>query len=116
MSLIREKYHALKVLLKQLHSDVTTTIVDAPELLQRVRSLQQFFQQQIVPLVNLDTYSKDEGRLQSYQTEMSKQLRLLEIDVMFFQGARQASTAKSRLDAIGDRLTTLIEYCNAILQ
>ncbi|MBW4632651.1 MAG: heterocyst frequency control protein PatD [Iphinoe sp. HA4291-MV1] len=116
MSLIRDKYHVLKILLKQLHSDVMTTKVDASELQQSVRSLQQFFQQQIVPLVGLDTDSNDEGRLQSYQTEMSKQLRLLEIDMIFFQGARQASTAKSRLDAIGDRLTTLIEYCNAILQ
>jgi len=116
MSLIREKYHRLTILLKQLHSDVTTSEVDATELRQRMTSLQEFFQQQIVPLVGKDTDSIDEGRLQSYQTEMSKQVRLLEIDVLFFQGARQASTAKSRLDAIGDRLTTLIEYCNAILQ
>ncbi|WP_017314278.1 heterocyst frequency control protein PatD [Mastigocladopsis repens] len=116
MSLIREKYHALMISLKQLHSDVTTTEVDTPKLRQHVTSLQQFFQQQIVPLMNQDTDSNNQGWLQSNQTEMSKQLRLLEIDVMFFQGARQASTAKTRLDAIGDRLTTLIEYCNAILQ
>ncbi|WP_414587073.1 heterocyst frequency control protein PatD [Scytonema sp. PCC 10023] len=115
MSLTREKYNALNILLKQLHSDVTATKVDAPQLRQSVTSLQQFFQQQIVPLVN-DTDSIDEGRLQSYQTEISKQLRLLEIDVIFLQGARQASTARHRLDAIGDRLTTLIEYSNAILQ
>jgi septum formation inhibitor MinC len=115
MSLTREKYHALNILLKQLHSDVTTTKVDAPQLRQSVTSLQQFFQHQIVPLVN-DTDSIDEGRLQSYQTEISKQLRLLEIDVIFLQGARQASTARHRLDAIGDRLRTLIEYSNAILQ
>jgi hypothetical protein len=115
MSLTREKYHAFNILLKQLHSEVTTTKVDTAQLRQSVTSLQQFFQQQIVPLVN-DTDSIDESRLQSYQTEISKQLRLLEIDVIFLQGARQASTAKHRLDAIGDRLTTLIEYSNAILQ
>ncbi|KAB8316520.1 hypothetical protein SD81_025360 [Tolypothrix campylonemoides VB511288] len=115
MSLTREKYHALNILLKQLHSDVATAKVDASQLRLSVTSLQQFFQQQIVPLVN-DTDSIDEGRLQSYQTEISKQLRLLEIDVIFLQGARQASTARHRLDAIGDRLTTLIEYSNAILQ
>ncbi|ARV60481.1 hypothetical protein BZZ01_19230 [Nostocales cyanobacterium HT-58-2] len=116
MSLIREKYHALKILLKQLHSDITTTKVEASQLRQSMTSLQEFFQQQIVPLVYKDTDSFDESRFQSYQTEISKQLHLLEIDVMFFQGARQAFTAKNRLDAIGDRLTTLIEYCNAILQ
>jgi hypothetical protein len=116
MSLIREKYHTLTMLLKQLHSDVTTSEVDQSELRLRVTSLQQFFQQQILPLVNNDTDSNNENRIQSYQTEISKQLRLLEIDVLFFQGARQASTAKNRFQAIGDRLTTLIEYCNAIMQ
>jgi hypothetical protein len=47
---------------------------------------------------------------------MSKQLRLLAIDVMFLQGARQASTAQTRLQTISDRLTTLIQYCDAIIQ
>jgi hypothetical protein len=61
-------------------------------------------------------FSAPDCALQSYQTEISKQLRLLEIDVIFLQGARQASTARHRLDAIGDRLRTLIEYSNAILQ
>lgn len=115
MSLTREKYHELNISLKQLHSDVTTTKVEPLQLRQSVTFLQQFFKQQIVPLIH-DTDSIDEGRLQSYQTEISKQLRLLEIDVIFLQGSRQASTAKHRLDAIGDRLATLIEYSNAILQ
>ena len=110
MSLNPEKYLALVTLLEQLRSDATTTPITTSELRQRVASLQQFFGQQIVPLAD------ENWRVQSYQTEMSKQLRLLEIDVMFLQGARQASTAQTRLQTISDRLTTLIEYCNAILQ
>src|SRR5689334_17500368 len=110
MSLNSEKYQAFVTLLEQLRSDATTTQIDAPELLRRVASLQKVFGEEIVPLAGED------WRVQSYQTEMSKQLRLLEIDVMFFQGARQASTVQTRLQTIGDRLTTLIQYCNAILQ
>jgi len=116
MSLNHHKYHVFACLLAQLHSDVISTPLDASQLRQRTASLQQFFQQQIVPLADVDTDSPDSGRVQSYRTEMSKQLRLLEIDVMFFQAARQASTAKQRVDAISNRLTTLIEYCNAIVQ
>lgn len=116
MSLNHENYHAFATLLKQLRSDILNRLLDAPELRLRMTSLQQFFLQQIVPLADEDTDKLDEERVQSYRTEMSKQLRLLEIDVMFFQGARQANTAKGRLDAIDDRLRTLIEYCNAILQ
>ncbi|MCC5616581.1 heterocyst frequency control protein PatD [Nostoc sp. CHAB 5836] len=118
MSLNPEKYLALVTLLEQLRSDATTTQIAAPELRRRVASLQQFFGQQIVPLADVGEPSLqgEDSRVQSYQTEMSKQLRLLEIDVMFFQGARQASTAQTRLQTISDRLTTLIQYCNAILQ
>ncbi|MEH2317388.1 heterocyst frequency control protein PatD [Nostoc sp.] len=110
MSLNRERYLALVTLLEQLRSDATTTQIVTLELRVRIASLQQFFAQQIVPLTDED------WRVQSYQTEISKQLRLLEIDVMFLQGARQASTAQTRLQTISDRLTILIQYCDAILQ
>ncbi|GAA6621762.1 heterocyst frequency control protein PatD [Scytonema sp. NUACC26] len=115
MSLISEKYNSFATQLKQLHSEIAATQLDATEIRQRTLDLQKFFQQQIIPLVNDDTSSLNR-RIQSFSTEMSKQLRLLEIDIMFLQGARQTSTAKGRLDAIGNRLTTLIEYCNAILE
>jgi hypothetical protein len=110
MSLNREKYQELITLLEQLRRQVTTNQVNAVELRKAVSSLQQLFQQQIVPLAD------ENSRIQSYQTEISKQLRLLEIDVMFFLGSRQASTAQGRLQTIGDRLATLIQYCEAILQ
>lgn len=116
MSLCSQKYHEFATLLKQLRDDVNKSTLNVTELRQSVVSLQQFFQQQIVPLAEEDHNSQNLGRVQSYQTEMSKQMRLLEIDVMFFQGARQASTAQDRLNAISNRLTTLIEYCNAIVQ
>ncbi|GAX36010.1 heterocyst frequency control protein PatD [Nodularia sp. NIES-3585] len=110
MSLNLEKYQTLATLLEEVRSDTMGNQVNAPELRKGVSLLQQVFRQQIVPL------AAGSSRVQSYRTEMSKQLRLLEIDVMFFQGSRQASTAEERLKTIGDRLTTLIQYCEAILQ
>ncbi len=110
MSLNLEKYQTLAILLEQVRSDTTSAQVTALELRKGVSLLQQMFRQQIVPLPD------GSSRVQSYRTEISKQLRLLEIDVMFFQGARQPSTAEGRLKTISDRLTTLIQYCDAILQ
>ncbi|TAF10226.1 MAG: hypothetical protein EAZ77_03430 [Nostocales cyanobacterium] len=110
MSLNLEKYQEFATLLEQLCSDVTITQLDAVTLRQRLSELQQFFVQEIVSLTDLDS------RQQSYQTEMSKQLRLLEIDVMFFQGARQSATIQARMKTIEERLSTLIRYCQAILQ
>jgi hypothetical protein len=116
MSLNHQKYHAFATLLQQLRDYTTTTELNAPGLRQGVASLQQIFQQQIVPLANEDTQIPHNTREQSYQTEISKQLRLLELDVIFFQGARQPATSQARLQTISDRLTTLMQYCEAILQ
>lgn len=116
MSVNRQKYHTFAMLLQQLRDYSTTTELNASEVRLRVASLQQMFQQQIVPLAVEDAQMPDNSREQSYQTEMSKQLRLLELDVMFFQGARQPATAQARLQTISDRLTTLMQYCEAILQ
>jgi hypothetical protein len=110
MSLNKDNYQVLASSLEQFRSNTTNTQLDATELRQRLASLKQLFVQQIIPLTEVDS------REQSYRTEMSKQLRLLEIDIMFFQGARQESTAQARLETISDRLTTLIRYCDAILR
>ena len=110
MSLNKQKYRAFQTLLQQLHTDISSNLLNASELRQNMASLQSFFRTDIVPLTT--QYPTE----QSYQTEMSKQLRLLQIDIMFFQGARQASTIKDRIDALSERLTTLIGYCDAILK
>jgi hypothetical protein len=110
MSLNLEKYQVLANLLEQVNYNTTVTPVNAPELRKSVTLLQQMFRQEIVPLPDGD------ARLVSYRTEISKQLRLLELDVMFLQGARQASTVSERLKTISDRLHTLRQYCDAILQ
>jgi hypothetical protein len=107
MSLNKDHYQVLVSLLEQFRSQCT--LLNATELRQRLASLKQFFVQQIVPL------SEQDSREQSYRTEMSKQLRLLEIDIMFFQGARQKATLEARRQTMSDRLTTLIGYCDAIL-
>ncbi|OUL29182.1 hypothetical protein BV378_06075 [Nostoc sp. RF31YmG] len=126
MSLNKDHYQVLASLLEQLRSDVSNTQLNASELRQRLASLNQFFVQQIVPLSEVDSREREVraeassdwnfAREQSYLTEMSKQLRLLEIDITFFQGARQESTVQARLQIISDRLTTLIRYCDAILR
>ncbi|BAU06941.1 heterocyst frequency control protein PatD [Fischerella sp. NIES-3754] len=110
MSVNQERYHTFVILLEQLRSQAATHQIDAQQLRQHLLSLQEFFRQQILPL------AEEKIRELSYKTEMSKQLRLLEIDVMFLQGARQAATAVDRLKTISDRLTIIIEYCQTILQ
>ena len=48
---------------------------------------------------------------QALHTEMHKQFRLIEVDVLFLKTARQARTAAQRQRQICNRLITLIDYC-----
>jgi len=65
---------------------------------------------------DLDDGDQDLGaNIQSYQTEINKQLRLLEIDLMFLKAARQAATSEQRWKMMGDRLNLFIFYCDTLL-
>jgi hypothetical protein len=109
MSLNLDRYDTLATLLKHLGVDVSANELSVQELRQRIRILQQFFQEQIVPL------DSDEWHERSYRTEISKQLRLLDIDILFLQGAKQQSTVETRLKGISDRISILAGYCQAVL-
>ena len=110
MSFNCDKYQELATFLDEFRTNVTAGKLSAGELRPHLAKLQAFFSQQIVPLVDANS------REQSYKTEISKQLRLLEVDMMFLQGARQSTTLQSRLKTIEERINTLIRYCQAITQ
>ena len=108
-------YWKFKQALEQLQQTADSTHLDALRLLSGCQTVQQFFQQQVVSLDG-DLDPDSEARVRSYQTEMSKQLRLLGMDVIFLQAARQPETASCRQQQMSDRLKTLIGYCDALLQ
>lgn len=54
-------------------------------------------------------------RLRAIQVEIDKQLKLLSMDVLFLQTARQATTAEQRQQQMGDRLEQLERYCALVL-
>lgn len=77
--------------------------------------LQSYFQQVIMGLEATQQPGIAAAHWQTFQTESNRQLRLLGTDVMFLQAARQPTTAQRRQAQMGDRLTTLIQYCDALL-
>lgn len=115
-TLYYQRYQKFWGLLEQMELSAAANQLDAQKLRQSFLTLQQFFQQQIVSLDSSDLDSSDAPRVRSYQTEISKQLNLLGVDVMFFQAARQPQTAQTRLMQINKRLQTIISYCNTIME
>lgn len=109
-------YVEFKQALEQLQQTARYDELDVSKLRQSYQKTQQLFQQQILNLDASDLNSVDEARVRSYHTEISKQLRLLSMDVVFLQAARQPVTVTDRQNQILQRIQTLIGYCDGILQ
>lgn len=110
----RDRYQKFHQALEQLQQTMAKN-QDFNLLRQDFAQLQQIFQGEIASLSNDDLNSISVSRLQSYLTEIDKQLRLLAIDMTFLQAALKPATAQTRLAQISSRLHTLSSYCQAIL-
>lgn len=74
-----------------------------------VASLTTLFQNQI------QSIQTEHHLIYSVLVEIDKQMRLLNMDAMFLQTARQSETAQQRIGQLRDRLQRLQEYCQGIL-
>jgi hypothetical protein len=54
-------------------------------------------------------------RIQMFQVEIGKQLRLLALDALFLQTARQAATVEHRQQQVRTKIALLRQYCDGIL-
>lgn len=104
--------------LKQRVEKLQETLANDPDpssLKTAIAALQTFFQTQIWNLSLNDLEPDLEHRIQSLNVEIDKQLRLLSMDGMFLQAARQKNTVEQRQQQVQNRLLLLIQYCNGLL-
>ncbi len=108
-------YETFRQTLQQVQQMAAARDANSTLLRSEVTALQQYFHDQLLSLP-IDTFSSATQQwVQSYQVEMDKQLRLLGMDVLFLQAARQTTTALQRQQQVCDRLGTLQRYCGALL-
>lgn len=112
----RQQYEALQQSLSRLQADAAEDNADWSFLQAHFSETQALFQSKILSLDLEDLDAVEAAQIQSYQTEINKQLRLLGMDMMFLKAARQSATRQQRLTQIGDRLKLLLHYCDAVLQ
>jgi hypothetical protein len=111
----QQRYEAFKQTLQHVQQMAVLPHANSMMLRSEVTALQQYFHDQLLSL-SIDTFSSTTQQwVQSYQVEMDKQLRLLGMDVLFLQAAKQATTASQRQQQVCDRLSTLQRYCEALL-
>lgn len=127
----RDRYQNFQLVLEQLqllqrsclpvsgledNPAAANTKINPASLKEAFSQVQEFFGHQIATLSADELDPAIAPRVQSYLTEINKQLQLLAIDVAFLQASRQPATLQARITQIGSRLETLIAYCQAILQ
>lgn len=108
-------YREFKLNLEELKDVLSQDTVDRSHLKSSVAKLQDFFQNQILALDLTKLDANLEHYIQSVQVEINKQLRLLNMDSMFLQAAKQPATVQQRLQQAHDRLTLLLRYCDLLL-
>lgn len=110
-----QSYQEFQQALKQMHETAAQNWQVAG-LRDQFQELQQLFTSQIVSL-NSDNLSPEyASRWQSVQTELYKQMRLLDADLMLWQASRSSATSLSRAASVRERLKTLMVYCQTLLQ
>ncbi len=76
---------------------------------QAFSSVQGVFQTQIQPI------ESENYQVRSLLVEINKQMRLLGMDALFLQTARQPEKVQQRIGQMRDRLDLLTKYCEGIL-
>jgi hypothetical protein len=112
---LRLNYQTFQILLIRLQTLTNQSKPEATLLQTTFLEAQQLFQLQILSLDVNDLTPTIAAKLQSIQTEISKQLRLLAIDISFLQSARQSTTTQKRQAQMRDRIALLLKYCDTII-
>lgn len=111
-----QRYQEFQYSLEQLSQTATTSELEVTALREQFQDVQQHFRNHIVSLSAEDCEPDYASRWQSVQTEIHKQMRLLEADLMLLQASRSSATFQSRTANVTARIKTLIQYCEALLQ
>lgn len=112
----RQRYQDFQNALEQLQEIAIAQNLELDRLQENHQNVQQLFQEQIASLNADDVAPEYASRWQSLQTEIYKQIRLLQTDLMLFKASRSTVTSGSRLASLKTRINTLIGYCKAMLQ
>jgi hypothetical protein len=107
-------YQDFQQALERLHKTTAATDLQGEVIENYFQKVQQVFKNQIASL-SLEDIPGDYGsRWQSIQTEIYKQMRLLETDIMLWRASRSSATSFERGSRLRDRIHILMQYCEVI--
>lgn len=110
----RQAIAQLQQTLELLSVQLTEVNLDKATLKATFKQAQQLLEN-ILQLGDQDVDPSLVSPLQSYLTEIHKQMRLLEMDFRFLQTSRQNITLNARQTQMRSRIATLMSYCKSLL-
>lgn len=112
-SIIHKKaYQEFLNLLGEFQNQVNSTT--KPIFKDSWQSLQDFCQQKLFTLTDDDLDKSVVQQWRSLQTEIQREFRLLNTDILFLGASRTAQTKEVRLKSIGDRITRLTQFSQMV--
>jgi hypothetical protein len=111
-----DQYQIFQTAVAKLAKDLTPpTELSAADLKSHLTDLQTTFSQTIARIDLAPIPPPANHRLQSLQVEIAKELRLLQVDSLFLQTAKQPETVAQRQQQMQGRLGSLLRYCAIVL-
>lgn len=101
---------------RQLQAVAIAPDPQGAELRQCFAAVQQLAQQQVLTLQSIAPAPARAFSPVAFQTEISRTLRLVAIDIQFLAMARQSAKHQARQAQLGDRLTQLLNQGQGLLQ
>ena len=112
-----QAYQEFLTSLEKLNDDfsLVNDETDVKSVQKQFQTIKIFFQQQIASLAAQELDKAVAIRWQSLQTELYREFRILDTDILFLASSRQAETRAQRLQSVGARLERIRRYCSAIV-
>lgn len=108
-------YHSLQVACKQLQEQLFSAESRQPKkLAQQGQVLLQLWQQNFATVQGDNLSGAAFHQWRSLHTEIHRELRLLNMDLMFLGNSRSAQTQTAKQKTAGDRLQKVLQYCDQI--
>ncbi len=108
-------YTILRQHLTKLQGLLDDRPINKQSLLQVSQQLAALWQTELVHWEGQGLSSEQYGRWRSLHTEIHRELRLLNVDLLFLQSSRSLAGVQQKQQQIGDRLRKLLQYCDLIL-
>ena len=109
-------YQSLSDQLVQIQQQVSAEPLEKKGLMTGGQKLLQLWQQQLSTTQGDEFEGAVANQWRSLHTEIHRELRLLNVDLMFLGRSNASATQAAKQKTVGDRLTKLLKYCEQIQQ